>query len=267
MRSAVTPAANADGGAVRAEQDRERPGGQAGAARCRPASPARPRGVQRMARSLTCRSTVSSAAAAGRADEHAQLDAGGEIVSGGNGEMEAGAVFDAGRNRDVYLVVQQLDPAAGTSRAGLRSTFRRDRRTRGTCTVRARRAGPSHLRSLRAAKSRSRRSASSACSSARNALRIRSIAGATDGKSIDDLIGEPPAIVTELSPPRTAIASPPKRPKRVPGHRTAVTIGAGQGEVNGPKRVSDVRRDDAAARTRDDRSRTRHDADQDLEIP
>ena len=27
-----------------------------------------------------------------------ELDARGEVVSGGNGEMEAGAVFDAGRN-------------------------------------------------------------------------------------------------------------------------------------------------------------------------
>src|SRR4029079_1671702 len=88
-----------------------------------------------------------------------------------------------------------------------------------------------------------------------------------DGEFEGDFVGKPSPIVTRLFAAAHCDRMPAETTERIPGHSTAVTIGAARREVNGTKRMSDVRRNDAAARTRDHRSRARNGADPHLEIP
>ena len=120
-----------------------------------------------------------------RADGDAELDAGRRIVARGDGELEAGAVDDAGGHGDLQLVAEQLGAAAARSARTTRSTIsprppqRRQVQRTGTSSGTV---APS-TRLARRQLDR-RRSAASARSSARNARRMRSTAGATDGKSM-----------------------------------------------------------------------------------
>ena len=154
--------------------------------------------------------------------------------------MEAGAVLDAGGNRDVDLVMEQLGavPRAARARQGppltpaaafvTRAAHGHRERQRRTFVGLA-------LRDLNLGRHR------------RGALvgekRIaHAFDGWRDGRKIDhDLVGEPASIVADLFPAVHGKRVSAEGTKRIPAHDTAVTIGFVQGEVNGRKRMSDVR--------------------------
>src|SRR5687767_3677805 len=77
-----------------------------------------PHRLARMPSRLTWRSTTG-----GLRDENAQLDAGREVVAGGNGKREARAVEDAGGHHDLQQVSQQLRTAPLTVAARPRPEF------------------------------------------------------------------------------------------------------------------------------------------------
>ena len=116
-------------------------------------------------------------------DEDVQLDARRRIVRRGDGESESGAVADAGRDGHCGLRDDAARCPRRRKRRQARSTTRRGRRSRqvqrtGTAS------GTTRPRALRAATAECASDASASRSSARKARRIRSTAGATDGKSM-----------------------------------------------------------------------------------
>ena len=146
---------------------------------------------------------------------------------------------------------------AGTAR----TTTRRGRRRCGRRSAPARRAGAWRRAAPRTATGESTVTSGVDRSPATKALRIRSTAGAIDGKSIATSSPNQRAssrgVVGGAHDHRIAAG----RTQRHPRHGSAGTIGAGPGEVNGRTRLPDVRRDDAADRKGGHRTRAGHTAD------
>src|SRR6185503_16844624 len=154
--------------------------------------------------------------------------------------MEAGAVFDAGGSRNVDLVKKQLDARPGACRTRLRP------RLAAAATPAARAAHGNVERNGGAFDRFAWRNLDCRRQRFRVLFRDEGAAhafnGRRDRREIDrDLVGKPSPIVTRLLAATHRDRMPAETTERVPGHSTAVTIGAARREVNGPKRMSVVR--------------------------
>ena len=144
------------------------------------------------------------------ADENVQLDAGGGLWRGRHGEVEARAVDARRRDGDVQLVAQQLGAAAVAARARLGPRSRRGRRSArhvqrtgtssGTVAPVARLA----RRQLDRRAQRRRRARRRG-----TRWRMRSTAGATDGKSMTTSSAKQLASWRSVVAAMTATGSPP----------------------------------------------------------
>ena len=173
----------------------------------------------------------------------------------------------AGRHGHVHLVAQHLGAGAGARRQSSVHDSPRPPQVAADAAAPARRAAAWRPAGPRTATGECDVTSGVERSPATNALRIRSTAGAIDGKSMATSSPNQRAssrgVVGGAHDDRIAAG----RTQRHPCHGPAGTIGAGPGEVNGRTRLPDVRRDDAVDRKAGHRARAGHTADRGGEDP